>query len=282
MVQKAAVCVFDVTLKADAVDVSVEAIKKWLRTCGKKWVFQLELGKPTEKNPDGYLHYQIRLSLKRPLRDGAFLKVCNSRWGKGFGRSSPTSEENATVMELSGEAFYCMKDDTRKDGPWMDKDPVEKYVQKRFRKPELRDWQKQLYEQLLLNKLNDRNIIMVHDPDGGKGKSFFCGYMLSHHDCIRVPSTCENPKQMLEYLCSHPKAKDGWHGIVMVDVPRATAGKHWGVVCAGLEIIKQGFWYDGRYRCNEVTVEPPAMVAFTNNLPSSDFMSKDVFQPFNF
>jgi len=277
------ICVFDVTLKADVADASVERIKKWLKTCAKKWVFQLERGKlKTEKNPDGYLHYQIRLSLRMKVRKGTFIKAFNAQWGKGCGKVSVTSAENAKIMELSGKAFYCLKEDTREDGPWMDTDKIPAYTQKRFRDPTLKSWQDKLYQELTLNKLNDRKMILVVDPDGGKGKSYFAGYMLTHHDAVRCPSTCENAKQMMEYLCSHPKIHPGWHGYVLVDVPRATSEKHWWTISQGLEIIKQGFWYDGRNRCKEVTVEPPAMVAFCNKAPPEGTMSKDVFQLFEF
>lgn len=108
--------VYDATLPAD--NISVDDLHSLLRPLCKKWSFQLERGaKKTEKHPEGYLHYQLRLSLvkKKTLKSAlAFLLA------GGFKGHLTTSSTNS----LTGDAFYVLKADTRVDGPWTDKDYV--------------------------------------------------------------------------------------------------------------------------------------------------------------
>lgn len=265
--------VYDATIKATAANVSVDAVKGWLRKLCKKWTFQRELG------ADGYDHYQLRLSLRKKLRENSMVKLYRLQWGDGVGRIRVTHKENADLMELTGDAFYCQKEDTRTDGPWTDRDDTG-YVQMRFRKGVLKPWQQQLQQMMNMHLAqgNDRNIILVYNQSGNVGKSWFRGYMKQKHGWLTVPSTCQNPQEMIQYLASNPKIKDGWKGCIMCDVPRAVSPKHWFTLAQGLEAIKQGEWYDQRYSMKEIIVEPPAMCVFVNSKPPPEVMSQDVFQ----
>lgn len=267
-------CVFDVTLKADASNVTVDAIKLWLKKVAKKWTFQRELAE------DGYDHYQIRLSLKKKTTENVAVKLYRTQWGDGVGRISVTSQNEADMAMISGDMFYVQKEETRTDGPWTDRDAVPTYVQKRFQKVNLRPWQQELIQEckMQLAQRNDRNIIMVMDATGNNGKSFLRGYAKQRLNWVTVPSTCMTTQEMIQYLCSNDKIKEGWHGVILMDVPRATSQKHWYTLARGLETIKQGELYDGRYKMQEKIIEPPVMVVFVNALPPPEVMSSDVFQ----
>lgn len=266
-------CVFDVTLKADAANASVDKIKSFLRKWCKKWTFQRETG------ASGYDHYQMRLSMKIRKAMKTAVKMCMAQWGPGFGKITPTSGETAEMMELMGEAFYCQKEDTRTEGPWTDRDDTG-YVQMRFRNGVLKQWQQELQQKMNLQLAmgDDRHIILVYNPSGNIGKSWFRGYMKQRHGWLTVPSSCQNPQEMIQYLASNPKVQDGWKGYIMCDVPRAVSPKHWFTLAQGLETIKQGEWYDGRYSMKEKIVEPPAMCVFVNSKPPPEVMSADVFE----
>ena len=103
-----AVCVWDFTIPFDRI--SVKELKEILKDKCKKWVFQVEVG------ASGYKHYQGRVSLKVKSRK-AFNMDCGVHW-------SVTSSDN---MEND---FYCVKDDTRVEGPYRDSD---KYNRRHYR-----------------------------------------------------------------------------------------------------------------------------------------------------
>lgn len=264
-------------LKADAANASVDKIKSFLRNVAKKWVFQKEKGEET-----GFVHYQIRLSVKMKggILPGKMLKLLNHEYKPGFGKMSVTSEDEAKMMLTMGVAFYCMKAETRIEGPWMDTDETQTYVQKRFREPKFNGWQLELKKKMDAQYRcnNDRNIILVVNKSGGVGKSWFRGCMKQKYGWLTVPPTCQNPQEMVQYLCSNPKIKDGWKGYIMCDVPRAVSPKHWYTLAQGLEVIKQGELYDGRYSMTEKIIEPPAMCVFVNSEPPEGVMSSDVFR----
>lgn len=142
-------------------------------------------------------------------------------------------------------------------------------------------WQQELIQECekQLAQRNDRNIIMVMDATGNNGsKSFLCGCDRERLNWVTVPSTCMTTKKMMQYLCSNDNIKEGWHGVILMDVPRATSQKRWYTLARGLDAIKQGELYDGRYKMKEKIIEPPVMVVFVSALPPPGVMSGDVFQ----
>ena len=266
--------VFDLTIKKDQVPRTI--LHEYLVECGKHYVYQLE------KSESGYVHWQVRLSLKSKTRAGTFVKQCNAVFGSGFGDVSPTSNGEAAKMIAHGRAFYTMKAETRIEGPWSDKDKKPRYVQKRFKNATLKDWQLLLKARIdgQIHTANDRHIILVVDKSGNNGKSWFKGYMYSHYGAVVLPSSLPSVNDAIQLLCSNKDIGEGWHGTVLMDVPRATSQKHWWTLAAGLETIKQGFLYDTRYTYTEKVIEPPALVVFCNTEPPEGCMSEDVFKRF--
>lgn len=259
------VAVWDITLKSGGSH-EKDAIIETLRDIAKKWCFQLEKGEESD-----YLHWQIRISLFKKKRLSELKTLLDNKEWAGY-HLSPTSRGGM-------DSLYCMKLDTRVQGPWCDKDPEPKYVQKRFRDPVMRPWQAKLEKELLamLNEGGDRHILMVED-EGNQGKSWFKGYMMmTRDDVVILPSTLEKPNEMMEYLCSLKEIEQGWTGIIMMDVPRATSPKHWFALAAGLETIRQGFLHDKRYRTANKIIEPPQICCFMNAKPPKNCMTSDVF-----
>lgn len=264
------VYMWDVTLKFETY-ADREQLTKDIKSLAKSWCFQLEKG-----GENGYLHWQIRFSLFKRKRENELVNILRHDIGWPDFRAKPTSNEGR-------KSLYCMKLDTRVEGPWSDKDKEPKYIQRRFRDANLRDWQERLRDKLvdMKNEGNDRNIILVKD-DGNEGKSFFKGYLYSHRDdVVMIPSTFDNANSMIQFMCSNKLVTEGWDGIVVIDVPRATSKKHWWTLAAGLETLKQGFLHDERYHGSFKTIEPPQMACFMNEYPPDGVMTSDVFIRFN-
>lgn len=229
--------------------VQKDEMVQWLEQNAKKWVFQLERGEES-----GKLHYQGRFSLEK-----------KDRWPSGVpkhwvGNMAPTSKNGSEKLWT-----YVMKEETRVDGPWMDCEKPT-YVPQRLRNATLRGWQKRLFEEL--EKQDDRDIILVHDPVGGTGKTFALMYALVHKGAVYVPSTCDTVQQMAGALLCKMRRPDVRYPVI-VDVPRATClnPAKFAQVFAAVETWKAGYITDGRHHYREFLCEPPRMVVFYNRLP---------------
>lgn len=269
---------FDFRLTPSAQDHTawdVDAIKKVFKNWFKKWCFQIECGKATKK-----FHIQARLSVKTTNSTrNAVIEKLKCLWEHDEGASwyvNPTSEN------AMGSNFYVVKEDTRVQGPWSNKDGGG-YIQERFRDAVLRPWQTRLVELIKKHRAekNDRNIIVVSEPIGKIGKSFFKGWMFSHFGAKIIPATMSEGGDMVRALMAQVEEGTNTRHVVLVDVPRATSAKHWFSLARGLETLKQGFLYDERNSWKQCTIEPPIVVCFMNDLPPDSCMSSDVFVYFD-
>lgn len=251
---KNAICVFDFTCCVEKQE--WKKIVEWLNTIAKHWVFQKEKAPTT-----GYIHWQGRFSLKTKSRT---IPYCPD------GKCSATSEPASKNFD------YVMKEDSRVDGPWNDIDYSKEYVyiQKRFRDCKLNGWQQMLLD-TVLGCNSDRKIHVVVDDAGGSGKTFWKGYMMSFYKAKIIPSSMSSAEDMLQALCD--MTENGWEGIVIVDLPRATREDYWYKLACALETIKSGILYDKRYHFRQTIIEPPKLMVLCNNEPPEGVFSRDVW-----
>lgn len=218
---------------------------------------------------NGYKHWQIIGSLIKKRRLQEILPKLNAA-GLNFGHMSPMSKAGMHSM-------YAMKADTRIAGPWTDQDPEPQYVQERYRDVVLRDWQRDLQGKIveLYDERDDRHILIKIDPEGNKGKTWFKGWCATKPNHFVVPSSLSSANEIIEFCAS--QLPDGWRGVIIMDVPRATSMKHWWTLAAGLETLKSGYLHDKRYKGRTVVIEPPQIVCFCNVKPPQGILSDDVF-----
>lgn len=264
------VAVFDITLSAGGEDdPDHQEVKDFCIKWCKKWCFQKEKG---EEN--GYIHWQIRLSVRKAVRASKMKSRVVDTFG-GDGTSwycEPTSAQNM------GNDFYILKEDTKIEGPWSDKDVQQVYIQHRFKNAVLRGFQQKILDLINIDVLNrnDRNVILIYDKKGNNGKSFLKGYMATFlPNCLVLPSTLPTANDWMRFVCQY--CPEGWRGIICVDIPRGMHSKHWFTIAQGLETIKQGHLYDERYSLTRKVIEPPTVIVFANSLPPYTCMSQDVF-----
>lgn len=257
---------FDFTVGADGV--SVDDMHGYLRPLCKNYVFQMERGEErSDKHPDGYLHYQGRLSLMKKMQVVPAAKMLSS-CGHNF-HLSPSSNNS-----LNGEAFYCMKVQTRVLGPWSEKDfkerpPLTRRLQK-VMEHGLLPWQAQLKD--LVDCYDDRHILLVHDQTGNSGKSSFVEYMEYEGLAFQIPAM-RLMEEIMGCAMSVPAQK-----CYLIDMPRGMKKDKLGDFYAGLESLKDGVMYDKRYHFKKRRIECPQIVVFTNTEPDWDLMSKDRWQ----
>lgn len=260
-------CVYDFTAKASVAD--VDAVKRFLRTIAKKWTFQKEKGTQA-----GYLHWQGRVSLKAKVRQGAALSLFNREWGPGFGDLSATSGDNAGVMEMTGEAFYCQKEETRVDGPWTDRDPVpqfESFEVQLINKHGLKPWQNTIKEMIELG-YDSRSINVVYCPEGNIGKSSFTEWLEWKGIAYELPMMRLMEDIMQAVMCVNQDRR--WKAFC-IDMPRAMKKEKLFDFYSGIECLKNGVAYDKRYSFKKLRFNRPHIWLFTNTKPDSDLMSRD-------
>lgn len=259
MPQQSAVYFWDFTVSA--AKAQRDEILTWCKQNAKQWVFQLEKGAE-----NGYLHYQVRVNLvERKRRLGA-----PDHW-ECNGNASPT---NTKVVQGKRTFEYVMKEDTREDGPWSDKDEP-RYVPRAMRTLELREEQQEMLDYMEVQ--NDRQILFVQD-EGNAGKSTFGKWLICNRAAVYIPPNCTTGQQMAGYYYSAVKDAPGKTFYVIFDIPRATNERQWREIAPTIEQIKDGYAYDGRNAARFCLTEPPRVVVFFNGLPG-DLELEFLFTP---
>lgn len=122
-------------------------------------------------------------------------------------------------------------------------------------------WQQWIFD--MIQQRNDRDIYIICDPVGGKGKSYFCKVM----------------QDSFGALCLYPqKANDiryiyNGEEIVLFDIPRTN---DYGFTYNGvIEEIKNGLVRSAKYKGKEVIVDNPVFVGiFTNSVYDDEIAKK--------
>ena len=247
--------VWDFTLKFNE-ETNLNILKDSLRKKCKKWAFQLECSE------NGYKHYQGRISLIKRKALKPLLKLFGTPEWAGI-HFSPTSSD------CKGDIFYCTKDDTRIDGPWLDTDIeiIETEQMKLFEKWGLLPWQEKLKNET--NSFCLRSIDLVYDPTGNAGKSLFSEFLETQGIAEEVPPF-RLMDDIFQWVATRPIKKT-----YIVDMPRGMKKDKLGDFYSGIEIIKNGVAYDKRYNAKKIRFDRPRIIVFTNMLPALDLMSAD-------
>lgn len=245
-----------------AKDLTRDDVMKTLSEYCKKWTFQLERGEET-----GYLHFQGRVSLIKKRRQGEFAKLFNHTWGFR-GKVLVTAKEN-----YDKEAFYCMKADTRVEGPWKETD----YWQRPPKTPQLnffnergiQPWMNQIIRSVKEQDWNMREINIVINHSGNMAKSLFCEYMEYEGLGFEVPPI-NSFDDMMQAVHGVPPQK-----CYLVDMPRAMDKRKLQQFFSGIEYLKNGVTYDKRYAFKKRRMARPHIWVFTNSIPKKKLLSAD-------
>jgi len=216
-----------------------------------------------ERGDGGYVHYQGRMSLIKKRRKPELLTLFAS-----LERRVPNYLEPTVTVEFrTGDAFYTLKEDTRIEGPWSDKDkPV--YVPRQIREiKELYPWQKSVVDSAKV--WDTRHINMVYCPTGNKGKTSLVGWCRAYNLARVLPSVNE-AKDMLRMVCDMPTSS-----MYLFDMPRSMNKDRLFGFYSAIETIKDGYAYDDRYAFKEKVFDCPQIWIFTNTLPDFNMLSID-------
>lgn len=205
-----------------------------------EWTLGFEVGR------DGYRHIHARLNARSTFEE--------------LQRKFP----GCHIEEGSTEDDWY----ERKDGHFVcSKDTVDV---RRCRFGRLRSNQQKILQ--LLDRQNDRGVLVWFDHTGGIGKSFFTRWLVERGRAYYVPPTVDNSKQIIQYVCAGYKGQP----YIVIDIPRSA--KWTQSLYTAIESIKDGLVYDTRYTAKIRDIWGCKILVLTNTLPMLDALSADRWQ----
>lgn len=253
---KSSVWIFSITWFAnpDTQPIAHKAFEK----LAKRYVYQYEKCPST-----GNIHLQGYVNLyKKQLATGKKLGRMLNALGLNGVTCKPASNAGKLALQQ-----YCMKEETRVEGPWADH-PI--YLARDLSimsKP--RPWQQSVMD-IIKKEPDDRTIHWICDLGGNVGKSKLLKYLCYNKLAKRVP--LGNATQIKTNVFSQ-----GAHRCYVVDLPRTTGNtESMKDLISALEEIKNGWVASAMYgKYQELMMEPPHVFVISNEYPPMNMMSMD-------
>lgn len=226
----------------------------WCKLNCKKFIFQAE-----QTDNDGKLnpHYQGYVNLKQKRYANQLGRSLNDRFlGIQF---LPASENGKEALKN-----YCMKDETRVDGPWADHE----IYRGQDLPTQLRSWQQSLYD-IVKGPANDRHVLWICDLDGNTGKSIFTKMMGFKFDAL--PLCYANAKDLINLVSQfmHKRA-------YIFDLTRSKPTDHSvNDVYSVIEQVKGGTIINTKYQTSIQYMNSPHVIVFANYMPDQKKLSLD-------
>jgi len=241
------------------------------------WAVQEEVGAV-----NGTPHLQMAFQFRRGVRPNE-LRPFGTR-----SRMAITSNEDGEVAELGAgdwwskmrakgfEAFrYCMKEETRAPEGYrtwhgVPRPPRPLQV---IEYRELRVWQKAIFDECTEYAARDDRVInWVWEPNGRVGKSFLVKCMYDSDDfgvCVVGGRATDMLSSVSTYIENHEGAGPD---VIIVDIPRVNVG---GISYQGIEGLKNGMFFNGKYESKDVRFNTPHIWVFANQPPQWQALSHD-------
>lgn len=221
------------------------------------YVFQLEKG-----DKKGLPHFQGYVKVNSKIRARTFELDLNERCYGYRVRVKPCSRSGRGALR-----DYCMKEDTRIQGPWgkrplylgQDLTPMDNP------RPFQRD---------VLNYINtpgnDREIMYIWDRVGNKGKSKLIKYLVYQKIALQVPMG--NATQLKANIC-----QQGPSPVYVIDMPRTLGStEKLADLYSAIEEIKNGIVQCAMYGKHlQLLMMPPKVIVFSNEPPRTSMLSRD-------
>lgn len=119
---------------------------------------------------------------------------------------------------------------------------------------------------IIKEKPDNRTIYWFYNKDGNVGKTTLSKYMSHHFNAINIDG---NKKDIL-YAAAEAKSY-----IYLIDLPRSSKNH---VSYTGIEAIKNGYYFSGKYESKMIIRNPPHVFIFSNYLPEIKNLSLDRWQ----
>lgn len=227
-------------------------------TIVKAYVFQREEG------GTGYKHFQGRVSV---VKKDTSINIVNLVRSKNLLEKFYAKPTSNNCLKNDREAFYCIKELTRTDGPWKDTDEVLKIPRQVREIKELYPWQIKVRDSV--SEWDTRSINIIIDKRGNCGKSTLVMYLRAYKLARKIPYS-NDYKDIMRMVCDMPESN-----CYIFDMPRAINKEKLYQFYSAIEEIKGGYAFDDRYSFKEKIFDCPVIWVFTNEAPDPTLLSKD-------
>lgn len=138
----------------------------------------------------------------------------------------------------------------------------------------LHTYQKDILE-LIKTGDDDRSIRWYYENNGNVGKSALC-----KHICINYDALILSGKQndMYNAILLYNEKKGHYPKTIIIDIPRSQKDY---ISYGGIESIKNGCFYSGKYEGGMVVMNCPTVIVMANQEPDYDTMSMDRWKVVN-
>lgn len=242
--------------------------KRWCFTLNNYTLEQLEsiettfaqmgilyiIGKETAST--GTIHLQGYIESKKKIRPSQ-IKIPNLKWNKFHWEKCKGTKEN--------NIDYCSKEKNFVSNF----DKSELPIPKKWESIELYKWQENIVN-ILSKEPDDRTINWIWEDKGCAGKTTFQKYVYSKYKNVVILSG--KGADMKNGVIEYKKTNGVLPKIVLINIPRVSKDY---VSYAGIEDIKDMFFYSGKYEGGMVCGENPHVFCFANNKPDVLKMSND-------
>lgn len=211
-----------------------------------KYIFQEEIGENKTKHLQGYVCFDKRVRPKGLLSEKIHWERCRN---------------------IKNSIKYCSKEDTRNGKRWIKNIKIEKEI-KVISEDKMYKWQKEIIN-IVDNEVNDRIIYWYWENIGNVGKTALCKWLCVKKDAL-VLNGCA--KDMMNAIVNWYNDKGYWPELIVCDIPRSRMDY---ISYGGLEKIKDGLFYSGKYEGKMCVMNSPHMICFGNSKPKEFEMSLD-------
>ncbi len=212
-----------------------------------KMMFQSEVGEEGTPHIQGWLEFKTK---KRPM---SVFKNTRIHWEKMKGSIAANIDYCGKTDTYTGEIRFARGYDFPYSGPQIT----------------LYEWQVPIIE-MLKGSPDDRSIHWVWSQKGNLGKSTFAKWIF--HNVADTIVTGGKANDMKNGVQTYITKNNKFPKVVIVDIPRVNRG-HFSV--AGIEEIKNMFFFSGKYEGGMVSGPPPHVICFANVQPIYTEMSSD-------
>lgn len=228
-------------------------INDFLTVCSnssKKYVFQEEIGESGNKHLQGYICFNKKLRPK-----SIFTNHPTIHWEK--------------ARNWRASIAYCSDPDKRAPGGRIWTQGVDcMSTVKTISTDQLYEWQEEILKELK-GEPDERKIRWVWESKGNVGKTSFCKYICVHEKGLILSGKGNDMKYgIIKYHEKH----GNYPKIVIIDIPRSVQDY---ISYSGIEEIKNGLFFCGKYESDMCVYNNPHVVCFSNAPPDRDKFSHD-------
>lgn len=212
-----------------------------------RYVFQEERGESGTPHLQGYIDFGKR---RRPME----------------GRTFPNCIHWEVCRSPKHSMEYCRKNDSRVGDVYTNIEFAEEVEV--VDEEEMHPWQKGVLN-ILDQPRDPRKVYWIFDYEGNSGKTQLSKYLVVKRRALVLGGKANDLKYgVLKYMEKHGVAPK----IIIFDVPRCSQDF---ISYQGIEEVKNGLFFSGKYESDMVVYNPPHVICFANNGPIRDKLSKD-------